>query len=168
MQREFNDDHTPLAYLITFRSYETWMHGDDRGSVDRHHRRYGSPALPPSPRREKIETRLIKQPKVIFDLRQRRAIGLEINETCQFRKWTLWAVNVRTNHVHCVLTANCSAKGAMAALKANATRAMREDGCWEEILSPWSRGGSTKYIWTEEELSNAIAYVVEGQGMPLT
>jgi len=56
----------------------------------------------------------------------------------------------------------------MAALKANATRTMRDAGCWQTTASPWSRGGSTKYIWTEEELGNAIAYVVDGQGPPLT
>ena len=168
MRREFNDDHTPIAYLITFRSYGTWMHGDERGSIDRHHRGYGTPALPASARRETIETRLLKQPKVIFDLRQRRAIERGIKETCQFRKWNLWTVNVRTNQVHCVLTAHFSAKRAMAALKANATRTMRDSGCWQTTASPWSRGGSTKYIWTEEELRNAIAYVVDGQGPPLT
>src|SRR5260370_25636817 len=32
MQREFNEDHTPLGYLITFRTYGTWLHGDQRGS----------------------------------------------------------------------------------------------------------------------------------------
>ena len=26
----------PLAYLITIRSYGTWVHGDEKGSVDRH------------------------------------------------------------------------------------------------------------------------------------
>ncbi len=168
MRREFNDDHTPIAYLITFRSYGTWMHGDARGSIDRNHRGYGTPALPPSPRREQIETLLLKHPPVIFDLRQRRAIERGIKETCQVRKWNLWAVNVRTNHVHCVVTAHFSAKRTMAALKANATRSMREDGCWRTDKSPWARGGSTKYIWTDEELRNAIAYVVEGQGAPLT
>ena len=144
------------------------MHGDERGSIDRHHRRYGTPALSASSRREEIETQLLKQPKVIFDLRQRRAIELSIKETCHFRKWKLWTVNVRTNHVHCVLASNPGAKRVMAALKANATSAMREDGSWKSVLSPWARGGSTKYIWAEEELSNAIAYVVEGQGVPLT
>ena len=41
---------------------------------------------------------------------------------------------------------------------------MREAGCWSGDLSPWARGGSKKYLWTEEELANAIAYVVEDQG----
>jgi len=26
--QEFNEDHTPVGYLITFRSYGTWLHGD--------------------------------------------------------------------------------------------------------------------------------------------
>ncbi len=25
---EFKDDHIPIAYLITFRGYGTWLHGD--------------------------------------------------------------------------------------------------------------------------------------------
>ena len=32
---EFQDRSTPLAYLITIRSYGTWLHGDERGSMDR-------------------------------------------------------------------------------------------------------------------------------------
>src|SRR6266496_6477312 len=31
--QEFNDSHTPLAYLITFRSYGNWLHGDKRGPL---------------------------------------------------------------------------------------------------------------------------------------
>ncbi len=168
MDREFNDDHTPLAYLITFRSYGTWMHGDERGSIDRHHRGYGSPALPPSPRRKEIESRLLKQPPITFDRAQRIAIERGMKLTCGLRKWMLWALNVRTNHVHCVISASCNPKRVMAALKANATGSMKDLGCWRCDLSPWSRGGSVRYIWNDEELTRAIAYVVENQGMPLT
>ena len=45
--QEFNDDHTPVAYLLTFRSYGTWLHGDRRALVDRFHSIYGTPRLPP-------------------------------------------------------------------------------------------------------------------------
>ncbi len=34
--RDFQADHIPLAYLITFRSYGTWLHGR-AGAVDRFH-----------------------------------------------------------------------------------------------------------------------------------
>ncbi len=166
-RKDFNDDHTPHGYLITFRSYGTWMHGDDRGSVDRHHRRYSTPTLPPSPRRKQIESGLRKQPPVKLNAHQRTAIEFGLRKTCTIRKWTLWALNVRSNHLHCVLTAHYNAKRTMAALKANATRAMRDAGCWRSDLSPWARGGSTKYLWTDEELAKTIAYVLYGQGEPL-
>ncbi|SRR5712691_9254402 len=166
-RRDFNDDHTPLGYLITFRAYGTWLHGDKRGSVDRQHHRYGTPTLPSSPRRKQIERNLLKQLAVKFNARRRAAIDFGIRETCAIRKWELWALNVRTNHLHCVVTANCNPNTVLVALKGNATRAMRETGCWNGDLSPWARGGSKKYLWTEEELANAIAYVVADQGEPL-
>jgi hypothetical protein len=43
----WNDTDTPLAYLITFRCHGTWLHGDERGSVDRFHNRYKSPCIEP-------------------------------------------------------------------------------------------------------------------------
>src|SRR5258708_5782639 len=162
-RRDFNDDHTPFGFLITFRTYGTWLHGDERGSVDRDHHRYGTPALPPSSRRKQIERSLLKQPPVKFNARQRAAIEFGIRETCAIRKWDLWALNVRTNHLHCVVTANCNPKTVLVALKANATRSMREAGCWRRELSPWGQRGSKKYLWTREEMANAIAYVIEGQ-----
>lgn len=42
-------DGYPLAYLLTFRCYGTWLHGDARGSVDREHNTYGTPCLDPDP-----------------------------------------------------------------------------------------------------------------------
>ena len=53
------------------------------------------------------------------------------------------------------------------ALKANATRELREAGCWRYDHSPWADGGSKKWLWTEKELSNAIDYVLYEQGDPL-
>ncbi len=32
----WNDTDIPLAYLITFRCYGTWLHEDERGATDRH------------------------------------------------------------------------------------------------------------------------------------
>jgi REP element-mobilizing transposase RayT len=161
---DFSEDHTPLGYLLTFRAYGTWLHGDERGSVDRDHRRYGTPALPPSPRRNQIVKKLLKQAPVKLSRRQRVAIDSSIRETCEIRKWNLWTLNVRTNHLHCVITANCGPERVLNALKANATRSMKESGCWSSDLSPWARRGSKKYLWTEEELANAIAYVEDDQG----
>ena len=103
---DFNNDHAPLGYLITFRSYGTWLHGDARGSVDRFHRGYGTPRLPLNSARRTYEEDLLKQRAVILDSRQRAAIESGVRETCTIRKWSVWALNVRTNHVHAVVSAN--------------------------------------------------------------
>ena len=43
----WNDTDIPLAYLITFRCYGTWLHGDTRGSIARFRNNYKSPYIAP-------------------------------------------------------------------------------------------------------------------------
>ena len=164
---EFTDDHIPLAYLITFRSYGNWLHGGQRGSVDRFHRGYGTPKLPSSRRRERREQKLLAQRAVTLNASQRKASEKGIRETCAIRNWRLWAFNIRTNHVHSVVSARCKPEPILIALKANATRSMRKAGCWQSDRSPWVFRGSKKYLWTEAQLLGAIDYVLHGQGEPL-
>ena len=165
--REFSDDHIALAYHITFRSYGTWLHGDNRGSVDRNHNVYGTPRLPPNAQRREYERRLLKQPPVTLTSRRRAAVERGIRDTCKVRKWLLWAFNIRTNHVHTVVSAKDKSKKVLAALKANATRTLKESGCWQSDRTPWAARGSRQHLWTEEELVAAIAYVLYDQGEPL-
>jgi hypothetical protein len=33
---EYPESNYPIAYLITIRSYGTWLHGNEKGSIDRH------------------------------------------------------------------------------------------------------------------------------------
>src|SRR6266852_3555939 len=94
----WNDTDTPLAYLISFRSYGTWLHGDERGSIDRFHNRYKSPYLLPNDRWRKYNAQRLKA-------KQRRSVETAIRETCAIRNWYLHAVSVRTNHVHSVVSA---------------------------------------------------------------
>ena len=164
-----NESHSrfPLAYLITFRSYGTWLHGDERGSVDRHRNRHGAPRIPRNAPWNGVNERTLKHPPAALDAARRRAVKAAIHETCDLREWELQALNVRTNHVHAVVSARCKPERVLSALKANATRSMREAGCWANEHSPWSAGGSRRYLWTLPSVQNAIAYVVAGQGEPL-
>ena len=164
---EFSDDRIPFGCLITFRAYGTWLHGDKRGSVDRFHKTFGTPMLPPNAKRKQYEQRLLTQPPVTLNSKQRTAVERGIRETCTIRKWALWAFNIRTNHVHSVVSANCKPERVLSALKANATRWIREAGLWSSERSPWVYRGSKKYLWTEKELLDAIAYVLYDQGEPL-
>jgi REP element-mobilizing transposase RayT len=165
--QEFDPDHIPIAFMITLRAHGTWLHGDRRGSVDRFHNRYGTPRLPANRLRQNYERGLLKIPPVKLTARRRAAVYRGIRETCDLRNWRFWALNVRSNHVHSVVTASCHSKKVRAALKANATRTMRESGCWESERSPWSGGGSRRFIWTEQQLIEAIDYVLYGQGEEL-
>ena len=65
--------------------------------------------------------------------------------------------------MHTVVSTTGRPELALNALKANATRQLRQDGRWEVPFSPWSDGGSKRYVWTEVGLERAIDYVVNGQ-----
>src|SRR6185295_17833407 len=102
----WNDTDTPLAYFISFRTYGTWLHGDKRGSIDRYHNAYGSPYLPPNTRWKRYKQKLLKTKPLVLNPIQHRAVEDAIRETCSIRKWSLLAINVRTNHVHTVVVAH--------------------------------------------------------------
>ena len=53
---------------------------------------------------------------------------------------------------------------ALNAFKANATRQMRQDGCWHADTSPWVDKGSRRNLWNEGSVERAIDYVLNGQG----
>src|SRR5688572_22506093 len=164
---DFQHRSSPVGFLITFRCYGTWLHGDRRGSFDRHHQIYATPGLPPSSLRRKHDHDLMKQPAVKLNSHLRKIVESAIRETCAIRKWKIWTLNVRTNHIHTVVSASLKPERILSALKANATRAMKENGVWTSEFSPWSAGGSRKYLWDDEELAEAIAYVEYGQSKPL-
>jgi REP element-mobilizing transposase RayT len=160
-------DGIPHGYLITFRAHGTWLHGDKRGSIDRFHNRYGTPDIAPDERWHSYNERIMKLTPVKLTRIRRSAIKDSIKETCELRKWTLHAANIRTNHVHVIVSASCDPEIALRALKANATRKMREAGCWASTQTPWAQKGSKRWLWTDNQLQAAIAYVVDGQGVPL-
>jgi len=161
----WNDTDVPLGYLITFRSYGTWLHGDERGSVDREHHRYNSPYAAPNRNRRRHNQNLLKGKPVSLNAERRASVEKAIDDTCVHRKWVLHAFNIRTNHVHSVVSIGSKKpEVALNALKANATRQMREDGCWRAEYSPWVDKGSKRYLWTEHHLARAIEYVLYGQG----
>lgn len=70
-------------------------------------------------------------------------------------------MSVRTNHVHCVVVGIASPERILNDLKAWATRALREAELVPPDVSPWSRHGSTRYLWTEASVDTAIRYVEE-------
>ncbi|HVF30380.1 MAG TPA: transposase [Pyrinomonadaceae bacterium] len=164
----WNDTDIPLALLITFRAYGTWLHGDERGSVDRHNNVYGAPRIAPSEHLKFISEARLKHAPVALDARRRNAIETGVRQTCTKRGWDLGAFNIRTNHVHVVVDAKAKDPDlVLIALKANSTRCMRENGCWAHEHSPWADKGSKRRLWNERHVQAAIDYVFFGQGNDL-
>ena len=145
MSKEWNDTGIPLAYLITFRCYGTWLHGDERGSVDRLHNIYETPFIPHSQNLNDYIVSNLKHEPVELDTKKRDVVENAIRETCKIRNWGLLAINVRTNHVHVVVEVGAKPPNqVLIALKANATRQMREKGVWDFENTPWADKGSKR------------------------
>jgi REP element-mobilizing transposase RayT len=101
---------------------------------------------------------------MILDARMRAIVEESIKALCSRRDYFLQAENVRTNHVHAVISAARKPERIVVDLKANATRMLREAGLVSDTERVWSRGMSTKYLWKPRHVSAAVHYVLYCQG----
>jgi len=155
----------PLAFLLTFRCYGTWLHGDERGAVDRKNfHRYGTPGMPANRKLAEDEKDALRHAAITLNPAQRAVVEKAIREVCEHRGYGLVAVNARTNHVHSVVKPSCKPEQVMDTFISYATRQLREAGLLGPNINPWSRHGSTPYLWTEEAVERAVDYVINGQG----
>jgi REP element-mobilizing transposase RayT len=159
----------PLGYFLTWSTYGTWLPGDERGWVE-----YRRGWQLPSPMLELESAARMTEDACRLDPEQRKRVEAQIEETCEFRRWTLLAVNCRTNHVHVVVAADQDPKTVRNQLKAWCTRklkeleALRGCGSTNSLLREnwWAERGSQRYINDEDSLEAAILYVRDGQDRP--
>lgn len=161
----YEENLFPIAYLLTWRTYGTWLHGDERTSNERSrddrfgtiHRELNRPL------NEKMSAEQ-RQVSVVLNDEQRRAVHESIVETCTHRGYGLRAANVRTNHAHAVVSALVKPEKVVNDLKAYATRRLREERLIGNCDRVWSRGASTRYLWKPAFVDAAIEYVLNSQG----
>jgi REP element-mobilizing transposase RayT len=161
----YENNEFPLAYLITLRTYGTWLHGDERSSTRRRRKSATESKLIDInvPLEDKMREAMAQEP-LILDQEQRSIVGEAIEEVCQYRNYSLHATNARTNHVHVVLTAQANPDRISDTLKAYATRRLRERGLIDGNAKVWSRGRSRRYLWKPRHVDAAVEYVLYGQG----
>jgi len=148
----------PLGYFLTWVTYGTWLPGDSRGWVE-----YRRGWQLPDPVLELEAAARMVEEAVRLNRIQRDAVELQIAETCLHRNWQLHAVNCRSNHVHSVVSAaDTPPKKIRSDLKAWATRSLKQqfDSARQNW---WAERGSIRFLYDEESLEAAIAYVLEGQ-----
>ena len=157
----------PLAYFITFSSYGTWLHGGKETSVDRHHNIPETDFLPFNHARQMSGKKRMSETPYFLDEPQRQIVLNTIKEVCQHREWMLIAAHIRTNHVHLIVHAMLSPETIMNTLKAYCSRRLNESNLDGRRVNRWTRHGSTKYLWHEEEVEATLQYVIYEQGKPM-
>lgn len=156
-----------LRYLITFACYGGRLRGDESGSVDRGHNLVGSRRLAPDPERVQAERgRMLQEPYVLGE-QSRVLVVAAMRNHCVRRGWDLLAAHVRSNHVHAVVEAEVRPERIMNEFKAYASRELNRVGRDGPNRRRWARHGSTRWLWKDQDVRNAVRYVVEEQGEPM-
>jgi REP element-mobilizing transposase RayT len=153
-----------LAYFLTWTTYGTWLHGDERRSVDDMHNQYGRELARPISRRQSTSISRLRDSPLLLTHEARGTVEQAIRSHCEHRDWKLLAVNVRSNHVHIVVAAGeIAPELVMKSLKAWATRSLAAHPDCAGRRSFWTRHGSTRYLWDDRSVHDACRYVRDGQ-----
>jgi REP element-mobilizing transposase RayT len=156
----------PLAFLLTWATYGTWLPGDERGWIEHRH------GWQPADEARKLEAALrMTEDACLLGAAQRRSVEEAIAVHCKLRRWVLHAVSCRTNHVHVVVSASMHPDRMRDQLKAWCTRRLRELAALESPADNvrskwWAERGSRRYINAADDFEAAILYVRDGQDRP--
>lgn len=150
-----------IAYFITWTTYGTWLPGDARGSVGTNNIP-GHPYDLSDPQRYASARENMASEPFLLSSTQRAFVEKVLREHSEFRGWRLHAVNVRSNHVHLVISSNAPPEEVMGKLKSRVSRKLHEAGVASEQRI-WTRHGSTRYLDSPVSLQRAIEYVLYEQ-----
>ncbi|MGE0601725.1 MAG: transposase [Dehalococcoidia bacterium] len=158
----------PVGYFITFTCYGERLHGDPRGSAERLRvRPKQTVELEADLCRSGRERSTLVNPEFLLNDASRIVVADAIVNVGEHRGWRVHALNVRTNHVHVVVSGEATPESMMMTFKAWATRRLRESRMCGPRDKIWTRHGSTRYLWDEQDIVDASTYVLEGQGQDL-
>ena len=154
-------------WFFTWTTYGTWLPGDARGWI-----KSGVLGVQePDPALEQRARDMMTESEVHLAREQCAAVEQTIRKHCRIRNWVLHAVNVRSNHVHVVVTCPCDGEKARDELKLWGSRCLSDlAGLTTPVARKagrrhwWTEKGDCKAIDTPEYLDNAIEYVIDMQG----
>jgi REP element-mobilizing transposase RayT len=155
-------DHYPLAYHITFGTYGTRLHGDERGTVDRRANQPGEAIVGAEPEWEWLEYNKLRFPPREFDVSQRRLVEQLIPDICTHGGWRLHACAAGKDHVHTLLTAEADGDVIRKLLKRWLGQSL---AAYIMLLDPeqtfWAECGSVKWVWTDEYFARVTKYICD-------
>ena len=158
---------TPLAYFVTFTCYGTHLHGAQPDSARKDLNQYGAPIVPPNTLLTEAMRRRMKERVYRMSSQERRIVLSAILEGCSHNSWTPHGIHVRSTHVHAVVSASVAPEIVMACFKQTSSNRVRQAGLAPKGTRRWTEHGSTRYLWTREDVEAAVRYVIEEQGEPM-
>ena len=153
----------PLAYLLTWTTYGTWLPGDERSWVDE-----GKGIQQPNSKTRHEAQRKLAESSLLLDDDQRIIVERTIRQHGEIRGWTILAVNCRTNHVHVVVQAPVHPDIVMGQFKSWCTRRLKEHQIGQNPTVTvrerwWTEDGSKRYLNNMASVEGAMQYVLENQ-----
>jgi len=140
-----------LGYMLTWTAYGSWLQGDKRKYVK------NSQILDPNPSLETKNKDNMKYPKVSLNAPQREIIEKAIIAESAELNQKIYAIAVRSNHIHLVTDCNFISASTAASHYKNAARlAVESNGFFGRL---WTKGFSVRYCFDEDQLNKVIQYV---------
>ena len=103
----------------------------------------------------------------VLDGEARAVVLASLRGHCAQRGWNLLAAHVRSNHVHAVVEAEIRPERIMNEFKSYASRELNRLKSDGPNRRRWARHGSTRWLWKDQDVREAMQYVVEQQGEPM-
>jgi len=149
----------PLAYHLTFGTYGTRLHGDERCTIHRSMNRPGDPVIGKAEEWEQMERSLLKFPAVILTLEQRLLIEKSIPDICRRGGWVFVNAAAAPDHIHVELKGSAHGKSIRRWLKTWLGQELNKQ--WPRAAGStwWAECGSVKWIWTDDYLENVYLYI---------
>ena len=156
----------PLAYHITFGTYGTRLHGDERGTVDRRHNTPGNPVLGSTESWQNKEQQLLKNLQIVLTHEQCTFTETSLPDICRRGDWTYHIAAAQEDHVHVLLESNREGKAVRRWLKSWLSEALSHRWPLGERQRWWAVGGSVKYVWDADYFDRVFDYIQRQRTTP--
>lgn len=141
----------PIAYMLTWTTYGSWLQGDRRGYVK------DGMILPANEALHRANRASMSGPAVNLPARQRRIVEGALHEEGGALGQEVYAVTVGRAHVHLVVASGDLDAGKAVSHYKNAARlAVQGEGFTGRL---WTLGYSKRYCFDEQQLHAMIEYV---------
>ena len=144
------------VWFLTWTTWGTWLPGDSRGwNRDKRGIQKAQPAL------ANWHHSRLNHPPCELNPHHRAATARVLSEHAEFRRWKVYILTVRSNHVHLLLAANCDPETARDSLKARSTRMLRSVFPQFNDRPVWTRGGNVRPVDDEVAFHGIRQYITQ-------